>query len=73
MKFLRDIMARENLSAREVSRRMGRHDAYLSVTLNRGSHPRTDTLASMLDAMGYDLVAVSRDDGHEVMVTPDQQ
>lgn len=71
MQVIRDMLAREGVTARDVSRRMGRHDAYLSVTLNRGSVPRTDTFAKMADALGYDLVVVNRDDGHEMRIDPE--
>lgn len=46
-----------------VSKAMGRNDNYMSVTMSRGSTPKADTLAAMLDVCGYDLAAVPRSCG----------
>ena len=52
-----------DLSTTQISQRMGRCDSYLSVTLSRHSCPQADTLASILDVCGYDLVVVPHGQG----------
>lgn len=46
-----------------IGRRMGKQDSYYSAVVSRGSVPKADTLAAMLDVCDYDLAAVPRSAG----------
>ena len=64
-KVLREIMARENLSYADVSRKLGMDRNYISVVL--GKSLKLETVEKICDVCGYDLSikAVSRIDGYE--------
>lgn len=69
-KVLRTILARKGLSARQVADKMGRSPKYLDMYLYRKSVPKADTLASMLQACDFELIARSIDDGTEFPIDP---
>lgn len=48
-----------------VSLDMGKAENYLSKMLTRGDMPQTDTMARMLDHLGYGLYAVPYEEAHE--------
>ena len=68
--IITQMMKREHKSKREVSKVMGKSPRYLDPIVYDGRSPRVDTFAGIVDAMGYDLVARSRDDGFEFRVDP---
>ena len=55
-------------SRRRVSQDIGRHPNFITVTLNKGSVPRADTLAAIAGATGYELVL--RGNGDEIVIDP---
>lgn len=54
----------------KLARAMDKSDLYISALLSRGSIPKTDTMATILDACGFDLLARNRDDGTEFIIDP---
>lgn len=46
----------------EVAQLMGRSPSYISAAIARGSTPKADTLAAMLEPCGYVLAALPRED-----------
>lgn len=46
------------MSLAGLSRALGKPDSYIAGGRSRGSAPRSDTLAAMLGACGYSLVAM---------------
>ena len=54
--IVRDMVARSGLSMREVSRRIGRSDNYLSSMLRNDTVPSVDLFASIAHACGYSVV-----------------
>lgn len=58
MNAMREVLQREGIPARQVGRAMGKGDNYVARIANRGSVPRCDTMARMLDVCGYSLVAL---------------
>ena len=65
---LRAILSDDALSPIVISEKMGRSKSYLSVIISRHSVPYTNTMALILDTMGYDLVARSRQNGREYVI-----
>ena len=61
------IIEREELSITDVSRKMGHERAYLNTRLARGN-PKTSTLATFCEVVGYELVVRSKDDGFEFVI-----
>ena len=55
---VKEICKIQGISARKIGRDMGMGDNYVSRIANRGSVPRCDTMARMLDVCGYALCAV---------------
>lgn len=51
-----------------VSKAMGKSTLYIGAMLSRGSVPKTDTMATIMDAAGFDLLVRSRDDGTEFII-----
>lgn len=70
-KVLKAILAKDGKKAREITEHMGRSPRYLDQTIYRGNVPKTGTFSEILDACGYDLIARSRDDGFEFLITPE--
>lgn len=63
MQALRTMIEASGLTHRQVARRLGRYDAYVSQVLTRTTNPATDTLASIARACGYRLELVPIDEG----------
>lgn len=70
IKVLQTILARENVSAPTISKRIGRNRAYVNTIFSSESVPQMDTLVTILDACGYDLIARNRADGTEHVIEP---
>lgn len=70
IKVLQTILARENASAPTISKRIGRNRAYVNTIFASESMPQIDTLVTILNACGYDLVARNRADGTEHVIEP---
>ena len=67
-KAIRDVLKREGKPSTEASILMGRKRAYLSAILSQDRDPRASTLAAFAEAMNYELVLRSRDDGFEFII-----
>ena len=55
------------VSARQVGRRMGKGENYVSRIIGRGSTPNTDSLCRMLGVCGFGLYAIP--DGEQIPET----
>ena len=55
----------------ELSPTGGRY--YLESIWKRGTNPRTDTMAKIADACGYDLLLRNRQDGSEITINPPEK
>ena len=53
---------RAGLGTTELCSRIGRSGSYLAATASRGSTPKANNLAEMLEACGYALCAVPKED-----------
>jgi len=71
-KVLKEMLEREHISTIEASKMMGRSKGYVSNLISRHTIPRADTMAAICDAMGYDLIARSREDGYEFHIDPSE-
>lgn len=69
-KVLRSILDKEGVSSTRASERIGKNKSYVSVILSNHVIPKTDTMAAICDAVGYDLIARSREDGYEFTIDP---
>ena len=69
-KVLRTILAREGVSAEKVSTILGKGPRYLDMYRYRRRTPKADTLATILQACGYELIARSLTDGYELPIDP---
>lgn len=49
------------MTSADVARSAGRAASFISASHSRGSQPRTDTAAALLDACGWALVAIPAD------------
>ena len=56
-----------------VSKAMGKSTIYIGALLSRGSVPKTDTMATIMDAAGFDLLVRCRDDGTEYVIDPREE
>lgn len=65
---MREILCREHLSAEKASIRMGRSKTYVNKLLSTKTDPKSETLAEFCEAMGYELIARSREDGFEFII-----
>lgn len=59
---VRSAAGAAGVSLSELGRRMGKPNNYVANGAARGSTPKADTLAAMLDACGWRLVAVPAGD-----------
>lgn len=60
--LIRRVVAEAGVSMIGASRAMGKNDNYFASVVARGSTPKADTLAAMLDACGYTLAAIPHGD-----------
>lgn len=70
-KAINTMLDKSGMSRRKVSSAIGRHPNFLTVTLQKESIPRVDTLAALANAMGYELVL--RGHGDEIVIDPPTQ
>ena len=70
MNTMREILKREEISASDASRKMGRSPAYVGNLINPHSHKdvQASTAVKFCEAMGYELVARSKEDGYEFLI-----
>lgn len=71
--ILRALFGRGKQSAYKTSENMGRNKRYISVLMARNIVPRLDTMASIMDAIDYDLLVRSRQDGTEIIIDPPEE
>ena len=69
-KVLREILIREDVSTIQASRSLCKSDGYMTAILAKKTIPTADTMAAICDALGYDLIARSREDGYEFTIDP---
>lgn len=65
---IKQMLEESGRTANAVSVQIGKHRNFIASTIYKGSTPRADTLSSIADAMGYDLLL--RRDGHEIRIDP---
>lgn len=69
-KVLRAILDKDGLTAIQASERMGKSKTYVNNIISKETIPRADNMAAICDAVGYDLIARSREDGYEFTIDP---
>lgn len=69
-KVLRSILDKEGVSSIQVSEEMGKSKTYVNKIIATKTIPKADTMAAVCDAVGYDLIARSREDGYEFIIDP---
>jgi len=71
-KVLKYLVSSSGMSRAAISRKMGKNDNYISVRLQTGRRnlPRIDTMSTVADACGYDLLLRNREDGTEIIIDP---
>ena len=62
MSVLKQVANLTNTPLMHIGRKMGVADNYVNKTIARGSTPKADTLARMLDVCGYGLYAMPYED-----------
>ena len=67
---LKAVFEKEGIVGTKLSAAMGKSKNYISAVMSRGSDPHCETMATILDAVNYDLIARSRDDGFEFTIAP---
>lgn len=67
---LRELLKTSTLSARAISRKIGRSENYLAVLLAKKYDPLTTTMTRILDVMDCDLLVRSRTNGREYTIAP---
>ena len=65
---LREIVEASGLTHRQIARRLGRYDSYVSQLLTRSGAPGADTLASVAGACGYRLELVPMDGSESLTI-----
>ncbi len=60
MEAVKRIAELENISRQSASKKLGLSQNYISNTTSRGSSPRIDVYARILNAFGWELRAVKR-------------
>lgn len=65
---LRQMVETSGLTHRQIARRLGRYDSYVSQMLTRSGAPGADTIASVAHACGYRLDLVPIDGGEPITI-----
>lgn len=68
LRSVRRMLDNADVSASEVSRRIGRTSGYMGSMIYNGTVPRTDLFVSIANACGYDVIV--RGHGEEWSLTP---
>ena len=71
--MLRSLFGRGKHSTMEASVRMGKKPFYINSAISKGAVPSADNLASIMDAIDYDLLVRSRQDGTEIIIDPPEE
>ena len=74
MKFyqvLRNISRKETLSYTAIAEMLGRSSGYITTIVSRKTEPRTDNAATILEACGWQLVAIPKQDVPESAIIID--
>jgi len=69
-KIVRFLTETGSISMRVASQKMGRYPTFLASSRGRGKIPQVNTLASIADVYGYDLLLRNRADGEEIIIDP---
>lgn len=64
------IIDNSGMTKSAIAASMGRNGSYIRITVNRGYTPRTDIMAEIADACGYDLKLLKRDGTDEITIDP---
>lgn len=70
-KVLRAIIEKSGHSVDGASRIVGKNKSYFSGMFARGSIPKLDTMATLCDILGWDLLVRDREDGFEIEIDPE--
>ena len=67
---LRDALSREEVTAAEASRMLGKPNSYVGTMLNPHQHKtiQASRAVPLCEAIGYELVLRSKDDGYEFVI-----
>lgn len=65
---LRSMVEASGLTHRQIARRLGRYDSYVSQVITRSGAPGVDTIASIAHACGYRLELVPMDGGATITI-----
>lgn len=60
--LIRHAVSQADISMISASRAMEKNDNYFASVVARGSTPKADTLAAMLEVCGYKLAAIPHED-----------
>lgn len=69
--IVREILRKEGLKSEKIAAQMDKSPRYLHPTIYGHAVPNASKFSQILDICGYDLIARSRDDGFEFLVTPE--
>lgn len=67
---LEAIIVQSGMSNTTIARTLGKSPKYMCPIRYGQAVPRTDTMASICDAVGYDLIVRSRTDDTEFVIEP---
>lgn len=67
---IRFVIKKKGLTIEGASLETGRAKSYFSALFSRGSIPKADTLADLLDRLGWDLLIRDRTDDFEITIDP---
>lgn len=65
---LRYVLYRSNKPKTTVSQELGKSAGYINTYVSMGKVPGLDTMASIADVCGFDLVLVDRESGESIRI-----
>jgi len=69
-KVIRLLIKKKGYTLESAALKCNRTGSYFSAMLARHSAPRVDTMASICDTLGWDLIVRDREDGYEETIDP---
>jgi hypothetical protein len=70
---LKSLFGRGKHSTYDASERMGKSPTFVGSIVSKGRMPKLDTMAAVMDAIDYDLLVRSRQDGTEIIIDPPEE
>lgn len=67
---LETIIRASGVSNARIARALGKSPSYMNPIRYGHAMPLTDTMASICDVIGYDLIVRNRNDGTEYVIDP---